>query len=133
MSKHSSHASPDGESETDKDHSAASDGSAGGEQFGDLIDDPIRNVHDLLANWWRRGILYHLQENGGVSTIEAITRALIARRDDAKASDATVIARTRRLLRAHVLEMDAFDAVEYESASDTVRMADGFTASVRPP
>jgi hypothetical protein len=106
-----------------------------GEPFDDLIGDPIRNVHDVLANWWRRGIIHHLQTraDGATSTVGAITRALVARRDDAGAADGTVVERTRRLLRAHVLELDAFGAVEYEPASDAVRIADGFTASVRPP
>jgi len=133
VSKHSAHPNPDGEPTSDRNRPATGDGPADGAPFDDLIGDPVRNVHDLLANWWRRGVLYHLQETGAAATVGAITRALVARRDDAVAADATVVERTRRLLRAHVLEMDAFDAVEYESASDTVRMADGFTASVRPP
>lgn len=132
MSKQTSRASPDGEPASDRDPGFGDEPTAG-EPFGDLIGDPIRNVHDLLANWWRRGILYHLQEIGAASTVGAITRALVARRDDIGAADGTVVGRTRRLLRTHVVEMDAFDAVEYEAASDTVRIADGFTASVRPP
>jgi hypothetical protein len=100
---------------------------------------PIRSMHDVLSNWWRRAVLYYLRQHAPPVGVRTMTRQLVAwhcgdRFTTCLAPDAALVAPTRRYLRsAHVVPMAEFGVLGYDPAVETVWLPETVTVSVAPP
>lgn len=98
---------------------------------------PIRNMHDVFSNWYRRAILYYLQDHDDPVSVTAVARQLVAwQRESAEGSgaDAAAVERTRpRILEVHIAAMEEFGILGYDPVADTVWIHDDATISVVPP
>jgi len=98
---------------------------------------PIRNMQDVFSNSCRRAILYYLQERDGPATLTALVRQLVTWQraaPETESGDTPAVEQLRsRILQAHVLEMERFGIVAFDSDSDTVWIPDDVTVSVAPP
>jgi len=99
---------------------------------------PVRNMHDVFSDWWRRAILAYLDDRGSPASLTALTRQVLAWYGGAAASvppDWSLVERTHRGLRhGHVRELRAADILGYDPEADTVWLPDDVAVSVpRPP
>lgn len=100
---------------------------------------PIRSMHDVLSNWWRRAILYYLHQHTPPVGVRTMTRQLVAWRHGDRfttclAPDAALVAPTRRRLRGtHIVPMAEFGVLGYDPGAGTVWLPESVTVSVAPP
>ncbi|WP_218927297.1 DUF7344 domain-containing protein [Halosimplex rubrum] len=97
----------------------------------------IQTMHDIFSDWERRAILYHLQEVGGRSSVEAVAAHLVGwwrgRERPAAAGDDLVDSVRRRLGCAHLAKLDDFGVLAYDPRSGTVRLSEEMKLSVSEP
>ncbi|WP_152436469.1 DUF7344 domain-containing protein [Halosimplex carlsbadense] len=97
----------------------------------------IQTMHDIFSDWERRAILYHLQEVGGRSSVEAVAAHLVGwwrgRERPAAADDDLVDLVGRRLGCAHLGKLDDFGVIAYDPRSGTVRLDEEMKLSVSEP
>jgi hypothetical protein len=94
-------------------------------------------MHDIFSDWERRAILYHLQEVGGRSSVEALAAHLVGwwrGHERPAAADEAVVDRVRRRLGcAHLSKLDDFGVLAYDPRSGTVRLSEEMKLSVSEP
>ena len=93
---------------------------------------PIRHMHDVFSDPWRRAILYYLQERGQPSTVTALARRLVAWFQEARRRRPRSDGGTPSL-RSHVVEMAAFGILGHDPEADTVWIPETVAVSVAPP
>ena len=92
---------------------------------------PIRSMHDILSNWFRRAIITVLQESEGPVGVAEINNQVLEWRE---AHESTVSDQQhRRILEAHLTRLDLFEILAYDSVQETVRLYDDVTFSFSPP
>jgi len=94
-------------------------------------------MHDIFSDWERRAILYHLQDVGGRSSVEATAAHLVGwwrGRERPAAADEDLVDRVRRRLGcAHLSKLDEFGVLAYDPRSGTVRLSEEMKLSVSDP
>jgi|GEM_PF-2306139 len=94
-------------------------------------------MHDIFSDWERRAILYHLQDVGGRSSVEATAAHLVGwwrGREHPAAADEDLVDHVRRRLGcAHLAKLDDFGVLAYDPRSGTVRLSEEMKLSVSDP
>lgn len=94
-------------------------------------------MHDIFSDWERRAILYHLEQVGGRSSVEAVAAHLVGwwrgRERPATAEDELVDHVRRRLGCAHLAKLDDFGVLAFDPRSGIVRLSEDMKLSVSEP
>lgn len=101
--------------------------------FGDSRADAVDTAMDLLANRRRRAILDSLEESGGSATLTELAVEIAVQEAGSEpnviSDHGDVSARDRRAVRislhhTHIPKLAAAEAVDYDSATETVTLRD---------
>lgn len=95
--------------------------------------DEIQNMHDIFSDPYRCAVLYCLQLSEEPATVSEIANRVVTWSPDGDSIAAEDSDLRTWLLHTHILHLDEFGIVTYDSGRDVVRLSEDVSISVTSP